>query len=128
MAIRVAAATKGSAQAGSTLIEVLIASSLLLITSAFLASTMGSIAVASRGADQAVSVQIALDNVRTLVDDTQFVDLLALNGSSFARAGVTVGLTANLAAVGLVVIELTAVDDATGAIVARSATYRSGEL
>ncbi len=138
---------KQFAQAGISLVEVMIAAALLMMTSLSMALAYGSTGLSSRVSDQILSVQTGLETVSQSLDELPFVQLLSMNGVQLkpaldpladpdaldaanqdAAAPYTIFVAVNTVELGLVLIELVAIDDTTNAVLSRFATYRSGEI
>src|SRR5262249_5298196 len=109
------AVRRGRRAAGVTLIEVLLATGILLLTSLSLAYAFSTTEVASRSAERAIVARASLQSVVQGVVDVAYDQLLSWNGVSIARGDHSVRVAATLVQVGLIRVECTVVDDASGA-------------
>jgi len=110
---------------GIALVEILIAVGVLVMTSLMLAYAFTSAGLSSKMTDRAVVAQASLASVVESVADVPYDQLLSWNGIASDRGDHTVTINANLAQVGLIVVEVTVRDDRTQAVLARLATYRA---
>lgn len=115
-------------EAGFTLVEVVVSLALVLLTSLSMVYTFTSAGSASHSADRAVAVQLSLEDTVQVLDDQPFEQLLTWNAVERDYGDHTVTIAANLAQVGLVMVELTATDDRTGTVLGRLASYRAGDV
>ena len=120
-------ASRRRAAAGFTLFELVVAVTILVLTSLSLAYAFSSSQLASERTDRAVAVRTSLETVYENLSDVAYDQLLLWNGVRVDRGDHSVTVSAALVQVGLVVVELTVTDDRTGAVLARLATYRSGD-
>lgn len=125
MPIQEHAGGPGNQQAGSTLIETVVAACLLMMTSLSLVYSYSSTGLANRLSERDLAVQVSIETVAESLLDVNYRDLLSWNGIAVDRGDHTVTVAANNSAVGLIVLELVATDDATGTVVGRMATYRA---
>jgi prepilin-type N-terminal cleavage/methylation domain-containing protein len=120
-------APRGQHRAGFTLLELLIAVSVLMLTSLSLAYAFSSSQLASERTDRAVVVHTSLRTVYEDLADVPYGQVLSWNGVQVNRGDHNVTVSANQVQVGLIVVEFAVTDARTGAVLARLATYRSGD-
>ena len=113
---------------GFTLIEVLIASAVMLVTSLSLAAAFSATGLSSRSSDRAVAIQTSFESTMSGLEEVPYHELLSWNGTQVDRGDHRVEILTRRIEVGLVLVEMTAVDDGSGRVLARLATYRSGGL
>jgi hypothetical protein len=113
--------------AGVTFVEVMLATAILLLTSLSLAFAFSSTSLASRNSERAVAARASLESVAASVANVPFPQLLSWNGVKVDRGDHTIEITTSLSQVGLIAVELRAVDDRTGVELSRIATFRAPE-
>ncbi len=114
-------------QRGSTLIESLIAASVLAVTSLAVVNGFTTTALSSLQSDRSLHVQGSLQAAYESLRDVAYDQLLSWNGVVAQHGDHVVAFSTHLVKVGLVQIELTASDARTGDVLARLASFRSGE-
>lgn len=115
-------------QRGSTLIETMIALAVLALSALSLTSSWSMSTRAARGSDQSLAAQAALLAVYESVADVAWDQLLAWDQVTVDRGDHRVLVQANVVAVGVIQLDFTVTERATGTVVARIDTLRSGEL
>lgn len=112
---------------GMTLVEVILATGILLLTSLSLAYAFSSTELASRSSERALVARASIESVAEGIADVAYTDLLSWNGVVVARGDQSVTVATSLVQVGLILVELRVIDGQTGAVLARLATYRASE-
>ena len=124
-------------EAGFSIIELMIASGALLLGALSLASAFTSSTICTHASARAGIIHESMAQALTSLEDTPFDQLLAMNsttvhyrGDSSAPANESecdheATINANLAQVGLILIEVIVTDDRTGIVLARRASYRA---
>jgi hypothetical protein len=114
-------------RAGITLVEVLLATAILLLTSLSLAYAFSSTSILSRGSERSVAAGASLENVRESLAEVPYAELLSWNGVQVDRGDHAVVVTTSVVQIGLILVEIRAVDERTGVELGRLATYRAAE-
>ena len=114
-------------EAGTTMIEVILTATLLIVASLSLAYSVSTSSVASKGTDRMLRVQQSLDESRETIDQLPFHELQSWDGVEADFGDHRITATILPVEDGLLLVELTARDDQTNSTVARVATYRSGD-
>lgn len=115
------------ANSGMTLLELMVAASILAIVSLSLVHAFSTTTSASVQSDRSMQVQSSLQSTYETVADVSYDQLLSWNGVVAKHGDHVVSFSTHLVKVGLVQIELTASDARTGDVLARLASFRSGE-
>ncbi len=112
---------------GTSLLEVLVAVTILLLTSLGLAHAYTSAGLAAKVSERDTAAQQAIEQVTDDLGEIPFSQLLAWNGAQrdFGNHSTTLRLRAVTPR--LVLVECVATDDTTGAPLASFATYRASE-
>ena len=110
---------------GISLIEVLIAATLLLLTSMSMAFAFGSTGLASRTSDRELATLESLESTLEILRDQPYSQLPTWNGNQIQRGDHVVTIAANVVDVGLILVELVVTDSKTGSILSRISTYRA---
>jgi hypothetical protein len=113
---------------GTTLLEVVIATAILLLTSLSLAYAFTSTEITTRSADRATNFRASLQAVAESVADVDYADLLSWNGVTVDRGDHSVVVATALVQVGLISVEVRVVDDDTGTVVGRLASLRASGI
>lgn len=110
-----------------TLLELMVAASILAIVSLALVHVFSTTTSASVQSDRSMQVQSSLQSTYESVADVAYDQLLSWNGVVTHHGEQDVTVAANLVQVGLIELEFTVTEARTGAVLTRLATYRSGE-
>jgi prepilin-type N-terminal cleavage/methylation domain-containing protein len=118
---------RSSSAIGFTLVELLVATTVLAIASLAIVNGFSATTLSSIESDRSQTIQTSLQVSYENLHDIAFDQLLAWNGTVIRRGDHDVTVSAHLIQVGLVQVEFTATNHRTGTVLARMATFRSGE-